>query len=338
MTTPEDKSRPRARGVAPPRRAVGAFLLAAVAACGGAEPTDARVLRVGHFPNLTHAQGVIGHGATRRGDGWFEKRLPPGTRVEWSVYNAGPSAMEALLVGAIDLAYVGPNPALNAYVRSGGEDVRVVAGAALGGAALVVPGASSARVPEDFRGRRLATPQFGNTQDVACRNWLLKGGLRISATGGDADVVPTPNPDQLALFASGALAGVWTVEPWVSRLELEAGGKVLFAEDDALTTVLVASARALRERRELVRAFVAAHGELSAWIVDRGDEAQARVREEILAETQRELPEALLKRAWPRVRFDARLPKEAFVRTLAEAQAAGFLKDAPALDRLTEAP
>ena len=216
-------------------------------------------LRVGHFPNLTHVQALVARAFERHGRSWFGERLGDGCRLQWFTYNAGPSAMEAIFAKTIDLSYVGPNPALNAYARSQGSEVRVVAGAVEGGSALVVQGDSTLAKPADFRGKRIATPQFGNTQDVAARAWLAAGGLRITQAGGDAQVLPTENPDQLSLFKSGQLDAVWTVEPWVSRLEMEAGGKVLVEEKNAITTVLVARAAFLRDRRELVHGLVAAH-------------------------------------------------------------------------------
>ena len=131
-----------------------------------AEPV---VLRVGHFPNVTHAQGVIAHR-----NGWFEQRLGPDVKIQWFVYNAGPSAMEAIFANSIDLTYVGPSPALNAYSKSRGDEVRILAGAANGGAALVVQPDGRIKVPADFRGKKVATPQLGNTQDVECRAWLTQ--------------------------------------------------------------------------------------------------------------------------------------------------------------------
>ena len=183
-----------------PRNLLLSFpLLLAHLGCNRDEPAPAStgghakpfVLRVGHFPNVTHAQGVIAHAMTNRakklqqGNGWFEERLGPGVKINWFVYNAGPSAMEALFADSIDLTYVGPSPALNAYTRSKGEEVRVIAGAAEGGAALVVQRDGRIRSPQDFKGRKIATPQFGNTQDVACRTWLQAGGLKVTPTGGD---------------------------------------------------------------------------------------------------------------------------------------------------------
>ena len=219
------------------------------------------ILRVGHFPNVTHAQGVIAHGLSRSGKGWFEERLGPDVEIQWFVYNAGPSAMEAIFARSIDLTYVGPNPAINAYLRSHGEEIRIVAGACSGGAALVVRPDENITKDADFRGKRIATPQFGNTQDVACRAWLLSKGLRITMVGGDARVIPTDNPDQLSLFQRGEMDAVWTVEPWVSRLVAEAGGKVYLDEGSLwpdtggryVTTHLVSSVKLLKDRPALLK-------------------------------------------------------------------------------------
>src|SRR6185295_13120072 len=144
------------------------------------------VLRVGHFPNITHAQGVIGHRLTRQGKGWFEERLGPDVEVRWFEYNAGPSAMEAIFARSIDLTYVGPNPAINAHLKSRGDEIRIVAGACSGGAALVVQADGRIKTDADFKGKKIATPQLGNTQDVAARAWLQSKGLKIKLTGGDA--------------------------------------------------------------------------------------------------------------------------------------------------------
>src|SRR6478672_365296 len=210
-------------------------------------------MRVGHFPNITHGQGVVAHALSRQGKGWFEQRLGPGLRIEWLVYNAGPSAMEAIFANSIDLTYVGPNPAINAYAKSRGAEIRIIAGAVNGGAALVVQQDSELRTAADFRGKKIATPQLGNTQDVAARAWLAAGGLKIRQTGGDAQVLPTPNPDQLLLFRQKQVDAVWAVEPWISRLEQEAGGKTLVDDRDAITTVLVSRTDFLSSQRPLLK-------------------------------------------------------------------------------------
>ncbi|WP_244610296.1 ABC transporter substrate-binding protein [Microvirga pakistanensis] len=299
---------------------------------------EATILRVGHFPNITHVQALVARAMERQGKSWFAERLGPGTKIEWYVYNAGPSAMEAIFAKSLDLTYVGPNPALNAYARSRGSEVRVIAGAVNGGSALVVQGDSTLAKPADFKGKRIATPQFGNTQDVAARAWLVAGGLRITQTGGDAQVVPTSNPDQLSLFKGGQLDGVWTVEPWVSRLESEAGGKVLVEEKDAITTVLVSSADFLARKRDLARRFVAAHRELTAWIAQNPDEAQRLAREELQASFRLGMEPELVARAWARMIITADVTLNAFQSFVTSAQAVGFLRGTPDLNRLIEAP
>jgi NitT/TauT family transport system substrate-binding protein len=308
------------------------FLLLLLAA--GAGRAEKNVLRVGYFPNITHAQGVIGSQTTRTGHGWFEQRLGPDVMVQWFAFNAGPSAMEAVFAGSIDLTYVGPNPALNAYIRSRGDEIRVLAGAAEGGAALVVAGDGRIKAPEDFRGKRLATPQLGNTQDVAARAWLRKQGFKITQTGGDVFILPTANPDQLALLSTGKIDAVWTVEPWVTRLEQEAGGRVFLEQRDVVTTLLVASVRLLKVHPELAQEFRAAHVELTGWINTHADEARELVRAGLCAETRREIPAGQIARAWPRLRFTADLAPAQIEGLVADAQGAGFLPDAIPLDRL----
>jgi NitT/TauT family transport system substrate-binding protein len=295
-------------------------------------------IRVGHFPNVTHAHGLVAHNFTRQGKGWFEQRLGPDVRIEWFVYNAGPSAMEAIFANSIDLTYVGPNPALNAYSKSRGEEIRIVAGSANGGAALVVQPNSGLETAADFRGKKMATPQLGNTQDVSARAWLATGGLKITQTGGDAHVLPTANADQLALFKQKQLDAVWTVEPWVSRLELEADGKVLLEEPGAVTTVLVSSVKFLGTQRELARKFVAAHRELTEWIKNNPHETQRMVRDELAAETRAVLPPELVARAWGRIIVTSDVTRDALEKFVASAQTVGFLRGAPDLGRLVEQP
>ncbi|MCX7824617.1 MAG: ABC transporter substrate-binding protein [Verrucomicrobiae bacterium] len=296
------------------------------------------MLRVGHFPNVTHAQALVAHQLTRQGRGWFESRLGAEVVIQWFVYNAGPSAMEAIFARSLDLTYVGPNPALNAHIKSRGEEVRVIAGAARGGAALVVRGDGTIRAPADFRGRRIATPQLGNTQDVACRVWLAAQGFRVTQAGGDVQVVPAANPDHLALFQRGDIAAAWTVETWVSMLEEQAGGKVFVEERDAITTVLASSARFLRERRELARRFVMAHVELTAWLAQNPAEAQKLMQAELLAETRREMPADLLSGAWQRLRFTTDISRAELERLVADAQRVGFLPGKADVSRLVEVP
>jgi NitT/TauT family transport system substrate-binding protein len=311
------------------------FVLAFVSQTEAAENT---VLRVGHFPNITHAQALVAHNLSRQGKGWFEQRLGPGTKIEWFVYNAGPSAMEAIFAKSIDLTYVGSAPALNAYAKSNGAEIRLIAGAANGGAALVVQPDQNLKTPADFRGKKIATPQLGNTQDVSCRAWLMAGGLKITQLGGDAQVLPTQNPDQLALFQQKQVDAVWTVEPWVSRLERESGGKLLVEEKDVATTVLVSSVKFLADRRELAKKFAQAHAELTEWMAKNPEEAQKLARAELFEETKSDMAPDLILQSWGRIAFSAEIPRAAVESFMQNSVKAGFIKSAPDLSRLFERP
>ncbi len=296
----------------------------------------ADTLRVGHFPNVTHVQGLVAQHLSRTGHGWFEERLGKDVKIEWYIYNAGPGAIEALLADSIDLTYVGPSPTLNAYSKSNGEEIRIIAGAATGGAALVVQSDSTLKQPADFRGKTIATPQLGNTQDVACRAWLANGGLKITQTGGDAFIVPTPNPDQLSLFQQKKLDAVWTVEPWVSRLERDAGGKILLEQSKDSITVLVSSVKLLKTKRELAKKFAQAHRELTEWIIAHPVEARQMVQQELAAETQAKVSAELIAQAWTRIGLTTETSLDEYRQFVANAQRAGFIRTAPDLSRLIE--
>ena len=300
------------------------------------------VVRVGHFPNVTHAQGVIAHALSGKGKGWFEQRLGPEVRIQWYIYNAGPSAMEAIFADSIDLAYVGPNPAINAHLKSRGEEIRIVAGACSGGAALIVQPDGRIKTDTDFKGKKIATPQLGNTQDVATRAWLQSKGLKVSMTGGDALVIPTANPDQLALFKKGDLDAVWTVEPWVTRLEQDAGGKLYLNEKELwpggkyVTTHLVSSAKFIRHHRDLLKKWIAAHVELTQWINAHPDEAKQIFNEEIATETTRALPQATLDAAWNRLELTHDPVRASLLKSADDAHRIGFIKRKPDLSRIYE--
>ncbi|MGN0874668.1 MAG: ABC transporter substrate-binding protein [Akkermansia sp.] len=294
-------------------------------------------LRFGHFPNITHAQGVIAHHLSREGRGIIEKhiqeRLGKPVRIEWYTFNAGPSAMEALLSGSVQLTYVGPSPAINAFTKTAGADVRLISGAATGGAALVVPADSTLREPADFRGKTILTPQLGNTQDIACRAWLSAGGLQITQTGGEATILPTPNPEQGELLRRGSAAAVWTVEPWVSRLVQQQGARVI-VPDDSLSTVLVSGKDFLQQYPDIVRAVTAAHEELTEWINEHPEEARDIVCKELGELTHSRIDPKLIAAAWPSITFTTDCPLSWLEDYVRRAQQAGFLKEGISLQGL----
>ena len=277
---------------------VCAFIIVLSLLCGITNPVwGADKVRIGHFPNVTHLQPIIG-----RSLGTFEKRM--GVPIDWKTFNAGPSEMEALIAGQLDIAFVGPNPAVNAFLRSKGKALKIVAGAAGGGAALVVPKDARITSAKDFKGKRIASPELGNTQDVALRYWLKSNGL---IPGRDVQVIPIKNPDILMLFQQKKLDGAWVPEPWVSRLLLDGGGKIqlderqLWPDGKFPTTVVVVRTGFYEKNRDLVKRFLEAHLEVTEWIQKRPAEAQKRFNEQLTRIMTKPMPAALLAEAFGRV-------------------------------------
>jgi NitT/TauT family transport system substrate-binding protein len=328
------KNRTRARIARKIATIIGITLLWAPFVTGEEKTT----IRFGHFPNITHAQGVIAHALSRQGKGWFEERLGPNVEIQWFTYNAGPSAMEAIFAGSLDVTYVGPSPALNAYFKSSGEEIRVISGAANAGAALVVKADSPIKTPADFRGKKIATPQLGNTQDVSCRAWLKAHGFNVTQTGGDVTVIPTANPDQLGLFQSGRVDAVWTVEPWVTRLERDAKARVFLEDKDTITTWLVSSAKFLRDRRDLAKKIADANVELTKWIQANESDAQKLLIEELKAETRADFPPDAVAQAWKRIQFTSEVSRDLIDKSVKHGKDAGFLKGSTDTSKLIETP
>ncbi len=277
--------------------------LAFAAACGGNDGNSgpaqgpATTLRLGYFANVTHAAAIIGVDR-----GLFAKELG-GTTLQTQIFDAGPSAVEALFGGALDAAYIGPNPAINAFAQSDGKAIRIIAGATSGGAQLVVrPGINSA---QDLRGKTLASPELGNTQDVALRAWLANQGLRNSVQGGgDVTISPTKNSDTLQLVKSGTLDGAWVPEPWASRLVLEAGATVLVNERDLwpdgqfVTTHLIVRTEFLEDYPQTVEALLRGHVDAVQWAIQNSAEAKTVANDGINALAGKPLAPEVIDRAW----------------------------------------
>ena len=307
-------------------------------ACGACRSSGgkANTVRFGHFPNITHAQGVIAHALSRQGKGWFEERLGPNVEIQWFTYNAGPSAMEAIFAGSLDVTYVGPGPALNAHLKSDGAEIRVISGAANAGAALVIKADSTIKTAADFRGKKIATPQLGNTQDISCRAWLKAQGFNVTQTGGDVTVIPTSNPDQLGLFQRGGVDAVWTVEPWVTRLEREANARVFLEDKNTITTWLVSSVKFLQERKELASKIAQANVELTKWIEEHEAEAQELLIQELKAETRADFAREAVAQAWKRIQFTTDISRDLVNKSVQDGKEAGFLKGSTDISKLIE--
>jgi NitT/TauT family transport system substrate-binding protein len=309
--------------------ALAAFLLPG---CGeDSQPERSPVVRLGYFANVTHAPAIVA-----LEQGFFAEELGAGAALEPRSFNAGPEAVEALFSEALDLSYIGPNPAINAFAQSGGEAIRIVAGATSGGAALVVQ--PSIASPADLVGKQLATPQLGNTQDVALRAWLAAQGLSANLEGGgDVAVRPQANAQTLETFRAGEIQGAWVPEPWATRLVLEGGGSVLVDERSLwpdgkfVTTHVIARTRFLAEHPELVAAVLRAHVRAVDFANAEPARARAIVNAGIAKRVGKALPPAVIERAWGNLDFTLD-PIAASLRKSAEDATAVGLLDPVELD------
>jgi NitT/TauT family transport system substrate-binding protein len=285
----------------------------ALAACGGgdragagptAEPAPV-TLHLGYFPNITHAPALVGVEK-----GFLAGALAPNVTLKTATFNAGPAAIEALFADALDIAYIGPNPAINGYAKSDGQALRIIAGATSGGAFLVVrPGITSA---SELKGKKIATPQLGNTQDVALRAWLQDQGLETTTTGtGDVSIVPQENAQTLETFRAGDIDGAWVPEPWATRLVVDGGGHVLVDERDLwpggqyVTTHVIVRTKFLEQHPDVVRQFLAGHLAAIDWIETNPEEAKTVVNAGIDAITHKPLAPEILDGAWSHLTFTA---------------------------------
>ena len=296
--------------------------------------TDAVTVRFGVFPNITHAPGLVA-----LADNGPLKKLLPNADIQVSQFNSGTSAVEAIFTDSLDITYIGPNPAINAFAKSNGEAVRVISGSTSGGAFLVVkPEITSAA---DLKGKKIASPSIGNTQDVALRSWLKAQGLTTdTAGGGDVSVVPQENAQTLETFLAGTIDGAWVPEPWATRLIQEGGAKVLVDERDLwpegkyVTTHLLVAKKFLDANPEVVKRILEANIEAVDEVNADPAAAQATVNAEIEKLTTKKLGTDLLAAAWKNLTFTVDPIASSLGKSATDAEALGLLKDPGDLSKL----
>jgi sulfonate transport system substrate-binding protein len=273
-----------------------------LAACGDSgDSGDTTRVRLGFFPNITHATALVG---VRKG--FYTKYL--GKAPKALTFNAGPAATEAIFSGAVDATYVGPNPAINAWAKSHGQAIKVIAGAASGGASLVVrPGIKSV---EDLRGKKIATPQLGNTQDVALRFFLQQHGLRADKNGGgDVHIMPQDNSQTLQSFQQGQIDGAWVPEPYASRLIAEDKGERLVDEAALwpggrfVVTALMVRTEFLDKHPGLVKKLLQGQVEANEYIAGNRAAAETAANDELKALTGKPLSQSILDSTFKNVTF-----------------------------------
>jgi NitT/TauT family transport system substrate-binding protein len=280
----------------------------ALAACGGdddstgSEGNGATTLRLGYFPNITHAPALVGVQ-----NGIFEEKLGD-IKLDPKTFNAGPSAIEALFSGAIDATYIGPNPAITGWAQSKGTALKIIAGTTSGGAALVVK--PEIKTPQDLKGKKIASPQLGNTQDVALRHWLKEQGFATDTSGGgDVSILPTPNAEIITAFGSGAIDGAWVPEPHLSRLVIEHKGVILKDEKDEwpngefVTTHLIVSQKFLSENPDAVKKLLEGHIAAVDYVNSNKDAAAKAANEQLKALTGKALKDDILAASFDNLTF-----------------------------------
>jgi NitT/TauT family transport system substrate-binding protein len=295
-----------------------------------------RTLRIGYFPNLNHAQAVIG----LQQDGDFQKVLNAnysdtnkGVRIEPYVFNAGPSAIEALFGGQIDIAYVGPNPAINGYLASDGQGIRIISGAASGGASFVVRNDSGINSVDDLGDKKFASPQLANTQDVALRKYLSDNGFETIQHGGNVTIVTVTPSDILTLMLKKDIDGAWVPEPWATRLVKEANGKIFVDERELwppdgkfVTANIIARTDYLNENPDIIERLLQAHIDKTIWINENKEQqAIAAFNGALKKITGKTIPDDEIRDALTRLEFTYDPIKESLLRMADNAYELGYL-------------
>jgi NitT/TauT family transport system substrate-binding protein len=283
-------------------------------------------VRVAFFPNIGHSIAIVG-----MEKGTFSEKLGNQTMIKTRLFDSGPQVIEAMFANEIDIAYVGPGPAINGFLKSDGKSLKILAGAASSGVSLIVHPSSGIKSPADFFGKRIAAPQIGNTQDVSLRSFLYQNNLKPAEKGGTVYVINVVNPDIFTLFSKGELDAAWVPEPWATRLVQQLGGIRLFQEKELWSdqkfssVVLIVRSEFLEKHHDIVQKWVEAHVQTSDWINDHPDETEIIFNDFLKKNTGKTLQPKLLHEAFSnlQITYD---PIESSIYTFAErANSLGYL-------------
>lgn len=291
-----------------------------------AQTSEQDTLRIGYFPNINHVQAVIGLG---RGD--FQNALGDNVEVTTQIFNAGPSAIEALFANQIDVTYIGPNPAINGYVQSNGEALRIISGSTSGGAVFVVRNDSGINSPQDLANKKFSSPQLGNTQDVALRKYLLDNGYRTQENGGNIEIIPAKTADIISLMIKKDIDGAWLTEPWGAKLIKDTNARVLVDERDLwpngqfVTAHIIARTDYIEKNPDIIKKLLGAHVDMTSWINDNTDEALQIFNTELNKLTGQTIPEDELREGVSRIELTYDPIKESLFKAANDAFDIGFL-------------
>lgn len=311
-----------------------AFLLLATAGCSSKEKTDDKTVRVAFFSNITHSQALIG-----KDNGAFQKALGDEIKVKWKQFNAGPAEIEAMLAGEVDIGYIGPGPAINGYAKSKGE-LKIIAGVMDAGAILVSKKGLEIKDMKELSGKRVAIPQYGNTQDLTLRNILKENGLKDKTKGGTVEILQADNSDIKTLLAKGDIDAALVPEPWGARLVKEVQANVVldfnqvWRQGNYPTTVIIARTEFLEKHPDLVEKFLKTHVDLTDYTKSNVSEAKKIVNKQIGELIKKPLAEDVLDKAFTRLSPAYDPGKQAINEMVDISIEASFLKSKPDMDNL----
>ena len=297
-----------------------------------AQEQEKKIIRLGYFPNINHAQAVIGVG-----NGTFQKYLGDNVELKTYVFNAGPSAIEALFANQVDATYVGPNPAINGYVISKGTGLKIISGASSGGAVFVVRNDSGINTINDLGNKKFASPQLGNTQDVALREYLISHGFNTVEKGGNVSVIPVKNADILTLLLKKEIDGAWVPEPWGERFIKEGNSKLFVDERDLwpdgkfVTAHIIAKPDYLKNNPDVIKKLLNAHIDITNWINNNKDDAIKLFNIELKKITGQTIDEDVLKKSLERLDLTYDPIQTSLYKSAESAFKVGFLKTNPDL-------
>lgn len=315
---------------------LSSVLLGGLVGCGPAEKETtgkSDEVRIGFFPNITHAQALLG-----KANGKFAEALD-GYNVEWKQFNAGPEEIESFLADQLDIGFIGPGPAINGYTVSEGE-IQIIAGATDSGTILVARKGANIKSAKDLKDKKVAIPQYGNTQDITLRGILKENNLKDTNKGGNVEIVQAKNPDIKVLLDDGQIDAALVPEPWGARLIKEVGAEIVLDENETWRNgeytigLVIARKDFVENNPEAVEKFLKTHVEVTDYINQNQEESKQIINKELKELTDKSLPEDVLTEAFKRVKVTHELEKEAILETGDLSYEAGYLKEKPELENL----
>jgi len=291
-------------------------------------------VRIAFFPNITHAQAFVGKEL-----GIFQKRIGKDVKVEYKVFNAGPAEIEAFLADEVDIGYIGPIPAINGFAKTNGE-IKILAGATNGGMMLVSRQNLNIKNLDDLKGKKIAVPQYGNTQDIVLRFLLSKAGLKDTTKGGDVEIIQAENPDIKTLLDRNQIDAALVPEPWGTRLKKEVNSNVVLDSSqirryiDIPTTVVITTSKFLKEHPDIVEKFLIAHLEVTDFIEKNPEKSYEIINNQISEITSKPLPEDILKESFKNIKLTSEIQRESLEKAIKAYFELGYLREKPNIEEL----